>query len=91
MIEQDIKIIVLPLVKDISQVVRRDINSRLYEGVFQWTQNQKDNFVGRVYDFGEILKIGLDDWRGIRIKFKFLDNTVRNISVKCLFRRILDR
>ncbi len=79
---EDIRTSALPLVQDVSQTVRYDIEHNECKNVYQWTEKEKTNFIGRTYTFGEILKIGLDDSKGIRIKFKFyLDNTIRNISV----------
>jgi len=77
-----IESIALPLVQDIAQTIRYAIDYDCCKDVWTWTNKQSDNYVGRKYDFGEILKIGLDDWKGVRIKFNFyFDNTIRNISV----------
>ncbi len=74
--------IALPLVQDVAKTIRYDIDYNSCKDVWHWTNERSNSYVGRKYDFGEILKIGLDDWKGVRIKFKFyFDNTIRNISV----------
>jgi hypothetical protein len=75
--------IALPLVQDVAKTVRYDIeHDKDCETISKWLAKNTDGYVGRKYDFGEILKVGFDDWKGIRIKFHFYNqNTIRNISV----------
>jgi len=79
----DVKTIALPMVQDIAKTVKYDMEHVAHcKTIHEWLAKNTDNYVGRKYDFGEILKIGFDDWKGIRILFYFYFNkTKRNISV----------
>jgi len=75
--------IALPMVQDVAKTVKYDTEHDTdCNTISKWLTKNTTSYVGRKYDFGEILKIGFDDWRGIRIKFHFYSqNTIRNISV----------
>lgn len=81
--ETEIKEIILPFVEDISNSVLYSINEiKECFTVSQWILKYREQYTGTKLYFGEILKIGLDDHLGIRVKFLFLDsNTKRNVSI----------